>query len=155
MSRESRATVLVQRRFDAPPGRVFDAWVDPMKVQKWIAAPSLDDVEVRVDLKARVGRPFRIIVRREGEEISHSGEYLELVRARRLVFTWVVPVVSKETTLVTIDLSPVPSLWGGTDLALRHERVLPTETGRTEARWQSILDAIATIVQPERTSSRG
>ena len=151
---ESRATVLVRRRFDASPKRVFDAWVDPAKVQKWIGAQALGDEAVRVDLRARVGQSFLLIVRRAGEEIAHSGEYIEVVPARRLVFTWVVPAVSKETTLVSIDLAPIPSVWGGTDLVLKHERVLPADAVQTEARWGGVLDAIAAIALPDGSASR-
>jgi uncharacterized protein YndB with AHSA1/START domain len=148
MTTEARATVHVQRRYDASPRSVFDAWVDPAKVRKWIAAPNVGDEAVKIDLKAKVGHPFRLVVRRGSEEVSHTGEYLEVVPSRRLVFTWVVPVVSKETTLVSVDLSPSPGIRGGTHLALKHERVLPTDTSRTEARWCGILEAIAAIVHP-------
>jgi uncharacterized protein YndB with AHSA1/START domain len=154
MTNESRATVQVQRRFDVPPWAVFDALVDPAKVRTWIAAPNLTDESVRIDLKARVGRAFCFIVGRGAAEVTHSGEYLEVDRPERLVFTWVVSSVSKETTLVRIDLKPVASAWGGTDLVLSHERVLPSDLARTEARWSDILEAIATIVQPEGTSPR-
>ena len=144
MTIEERATVNLTRSFGAPPDRVFQTWVDPKKAQRWIARPHLGEEVVRADIKARVGRTFSLVVRRDGDEIRHSGEYIEVVRPRRLVFTWVVPNVSKETTLVSIDLSPA---WGGaTDLALKHERILPAERSRTEARWAGILDVIATMV---------
>jgi uncharacterized protein YndB with AHSA1/START domain len=151
---EGRATVQVRRRFDASPKRVFDAWVAPAEIQKWIEAQTFGDEAVRVDVRARVGQPFRLIVRRGGEEISHSGEYVELRPSRRLVFTWVVPSVSKETTLVSIDLTPVPSVWGGTDLVLKHERVLPADTAQTEATWLRVLEAIAMIIHPNGSPAR-
>jgi hypothetical protein len=65
------------------------------------------------------------------------------VKPRRLVFTWIVPAVSKETTLPSIELRPV---WSGTNLTVKHECVLPTDRGRTEARWSGILDAIGTML---------
>jgi uncharacterized protein YndB with AHSA1/START domain len=148
MTSESRATVRVQRRFDASPRNVFDAWVDPSKVRRWLAAPNVGDEAVRVDLKAKVGHAFHLVVRRGGEEVSHTGEYIEVVPARRLVFTWVIPAVSKETTLVSVDLTPSPGISGGTHLLLKHERVLPAESVGTEARWSGILEAIASIVHP-------
>lgn len=143
MTTEERAIVRVRRRFGASPARVFQAWTDPGKAQSWIAPPASGDELVRVDIKARVGRGFTLVVRRGGEEVSHSGEYLELVKPRRLVFTWVVPAISKETTLVSIELHPV---WSGTELSLKHERVLPADRGPTEARWNGVLDAIAAML---------
>jgi uncharacterized protein YndB with AHSA1/START domain len=142
-STEERATVRLTRRFGAAPTSVFRAWTEPRKAQIWIAPPASGDETVSVDINARVGRPFALVVRRGGEEVRHAGEYLEVVKPRRLVFTWVVPAVSKETTLVSIDLQPV---WSGTNLTLTHERVLPVDRGRTEARWSGILDAIATLL---------
>lgn len=145
MTTEERATVRLTRHFDFPPARVFQAWTDPAKVRAWIASPESGDVLVRVDLNPRVGRGFALVVRRAGEEVCHSGEYIEVVKPRRLVFTWVVPAVSKETTLVSIDLQAV---WSGTDLTLKHERVLPADRTRTEARWAGILDTIGSLLSP-------
>jgi uncharacterized protein YndB with AHSA1/START domain len=146
MTTERRATVHVKRRFEALPARVFDAWIDPRKVRCWIGAPAAGEEVARLALKPRVGQTFSFVVHRGHDEILHSGEYIEIVRAQRLVFTLVVPNVSKETTLVSIDLSPVPGVARWTDLALRHERVLPAALSRTEARWNGVLDEIATIV---------
>ena len=144
MKHEERSIVRVSRRFGAAPSRVFQAWTDPSKAQTWMAPPASGDEIVRVDIDPRVGRPFTLVVRRGGEEVRHSGEYLEVVKPRRLVFTWVVLAISKETTLVSIDLRPV---WSGTDLTLKHERVLPADRGCTEARWSGTLDAIATLLR--------
>jgi uncharacterized protein YndB with AHSA1/START domain len=143
MTTEERATVRLTRHFDRPAARVFQAWTDPAQVQAWIASPESGDTLVRVDLNPRVGRSFALVVRRDGEEVRNEGEYIEVVKPRRLVFTWVVPVISKETTLVSIDLQ---SVWSGTDLTLKHERVLPADRIRTEARWAAILDTIASLV---------
>lgn len=148
MTTEERATVRVKRRFDALAMRVYEAWVEPRKVQQWILALTSGDEVVRLAMTPRVGQTFALVVRRGSEELSHSGEYIEVVRPQRLVFTWVEPVVSKETTLVRIDLTPVPSTFGGTNLLLTHERILPDETGPTETRWNGALDSIAAMVRP-------
>ena len=146
MTTEKRATIRLERRFQATPRRVFEAWTDPGKVEKWIASATSGEETVRIDLKARVGKAFTLLVQRGDELVSHSGEFLEVVPGRRLVFTWVVSVISKETTLVSVDLNPVPSIYGGTDLLLTHERILPTEMSRTAAKWNDILGSIAALV---------
>jgi len=148
MTTEERATVRVTRRYVASAMRVFEAWVDPPRIERWITALAPQDEVVRFAVKPRVRHAFVLVVRRGREEVSYSGEYLEIIRPQRIVFTWVEPVVSKETMLVSIELSPVPSAFGGTDLLLRHERVLPSEANRTEARWSAVLDAIAAMVEP-------
>jgi uncharacterized protein YndB with AHSA1/START domain len=142
MTTEPHATVRVTRRFNASPERVFDAWLDPDKVRRWMA-PGSEEV-VRVDVDPRVGGVFAFVVRRQGEEIPHVGEYLEVARPRRLVFTWGVPRYSKETTLVRIDIAPAGT---GTELTLTHERVPEGYETRTEAGWTAILAALDLAIE--------
>jgi uncharacterized protein YndB with AHSA1/START domain len=144
LSPESRAIVRLVRRFDASPSRLFQAWIDGRKARAWIPLLVPDSELVRLDINARPGRGFKLVVRRGGEEVSHSGEYIEVTRARRLAFTWVIPGVSKETTLVNVELQPV---WNGTELTLRHERVLPADAARAEETWGRVLDAITELLR--------
>jgi uncharacterized protein YndB with AHSA1/START domain len=78
--------------------------------------------------------------RRDGEDIEHVGEYLEIDRPRRLVFTFAVPKFSTENTRVTVDIVPLDT---GCELTLTHEGVLPDYAARTESGWGKILDALA------------
>ena len=88
MSSAAPVTVTVKRRFAAPAERVFDAWLEPKLVAQWMFGPSLRDEEiVRIAIDPRVGGLFSFVVRRQGQEIDHVGEYLEIDRPRRLAFT--------------------------------------------------------------------
>lgn len=141
MSNEVRVT----HTFEASPERVFDAWIDPDKVRRWFGAPAASmgmapDEIVRVAVDARVGGTFSFVVRRQGEEIDHTGEYLELDRPRRLVFTWRVPKYSNDVTKVSIDFVAKGS---GTEVTLVHEPVAEEYRARTEKGWGAILGAIA------------
>jgi uncharacterized protein YndB with AHSA1/START domain len=134
MSLETK--VRVTRRYDAPQERVFDAWLDPDRAGKWLFATPRGQM-VRVEIDARVGGSFVFVDRRNGEDIEHTGEYLEIDRPQRLVFTFHVPKYSKDSTRVIIDIVPRN---GGCELALTHENVLPDYSSRTEAGWILILD---------------
>ena len=93
--------VRVTRCFSAPPEQVFDAWLDVERAGKWLfAAPS--GQMVRVEIDARVGGSFVFVDRRNGDEIEHTGEYVEIDRPRRLVFTFSVPKFSSDSTRVTL-----------------------------------------------------
>jgi uncharacterized protein YndB with AHSA1/START domain len=135
----TEAKVRVTRRFNASPARVFDAWIDPERARKWLFATPTGAM-VRVEIDARVGGSFIFVDRRDGEDVEHTGEYLEIDRPRRLVFTFRVPKYSTESTRVLIDIVPRE---GGCELTLTHENVLPDYSSRAEAGWTRVLDALA------------
>jgi uncharacterized protein YndB with AHSA1/START domain len=142
MSTESSLSVQVTRYFEASPERVFDAWLDPRQTGKWLFATPSGEM-VRVDIDARPGGSFVFVDRRNGEDIEHTGEYIEIDRPRRLVFTFRVPKFSKQSTRVSIDIVPEGT---GCRLTLTHENVLPDYASRTEAGWTGILDNLATNI---------
>ena len=141
MSMESHGTVLVTHRFSASAERVFDAWLDPAKAGRFLFATPQGRM-VRAEIDARVGGSFVFTDRRDGEDIEHKGQYLEMDRPRRLVFTFAVaaPSFSAETTQVTIEITPLAV---GCELSLTHEGVLPDYAERTQSGWKMILENLS------------
>lgn len=90
-----------------------------------------------------VGGSFILVDRRDGEDVEHVGEYLEIDRPRRLAFTFAVPKFSKESTRVTIGIIATET---GCELTLIHEGILPEYASRTETGWNGILDGLATTL---------
>jgi uncharacterized protein YndB with AHSA1/START domain len=138
MAAEKLARLQVVRRFDAAAERVFDAWLDPGTAGKWLFATASGQM-IRVEIDPRVGGLFNF-TRRDGDDVEHVGEYLEIDRPRRLVFTFSVPKYSTQVTRVSIDIVPLES---GCELTLTHEDVLPEWASQTEAGWGMILDSLA------------
>jgi uncharacterized protein YndB with AHSA1/START domain len=138
MTSESTATIQVTRRFGASAERVFDAWLDPATAGKWLFATPTGEM-IRVEIDPRVGGSFTI-VRRDGDDVEHIGEYLEIDRPRRLVFTFRVPKYSDVTTRVSIDIVAFAS---GCELTLTHEGVLSEWVSRGESGWNMILDNLS------------
>lgn len=136
----SDQAVIVQRTLPVEPEVAFDAWLDPAELRTWLAPVS------DVDVDARVGGHFRIVMARDeadGGPIEHTGEYRELDRPRRLVFTWVSQYTDGES-VVTVDLEPDPV---GTRLVLTHEGLPPeSREGHAEG-WGSFLDTYARSVR--------
>ena len=146
-------TVLLARRLAAPPERVFDAWLDPQKIARWMIASSAEDHVKRVAVDARVGGTFSFLVERQGLEIEHLGGYVEIERPRRLAFTWNAvtprepggPRSSGIGTLVTLDFAPAGT---GTELRLTHEGVPEELALRTEEGWSKIIQTLAHTLGP-------
>src|SRR4051794_15824192 len=88
---ERRERVLrIERTFTAPIQAVFDAWTSGEVLRRWLhGMPGWETPIAEVDL--RVGGQIRVVMRgpSDGAESGAVGEYTEIDRPRRLVFTWV------------------------------------------------------------------
>jgi uncharacterized protein YndB with AHSA1/START domain len=135
--------VRVSRSFAAPPEWVFDAWLDPARIGKWMFGPAIREEEVlHLKTDPRVGGKFSFLVRRKGTQIDHVGTYREIDRPRRLVFTWGVAGQSSDESVVTIEIRAMDT---GCDLTLTHEMdpKWADYASRTEAGWTKMLNALA------------
>jgi uncharacterized protein YndB with AHSA1/START domain len=134
--------VRVTHHFNASPERIFDAWLDPKTAGKWLFATPTGQM-VRVDIDARVGGHFVVVDRRNGEDVEHTGEYVEIDRPRRLVFTFAVPKYSPIFSKVTIEIEATPS---GCDLTLTNEDVPAEYLASNEKGWIGILVGLAEYI---------
>ena len=141
MSTPTLATVRVTRRFAASAERVFDAWLDPAKARRFLFTTATGEM-VRAETDPLVGGQYTFTDRRDGVDVVHTGEYLEIDRPHRLVFTLVVPQYSTATTRVIIDIVRRGT---GCELTLTHEGVLPEYESRTQTGWGTILDGLNSI----------
>lgn len=144
MPNQTSATVRVARHFEFSAERVYDAWLDPRRAARWLFSTPTGRM-VRVEIDARVGGGFVFVDRRNGEDVEHKGEYLELDRPKRLVFKFVVPRYSPIYTRVAIDIVPAG---GGCDLTLVHDGVLPEYAEQTQSGWTAILEGLAANLAP-------
>ena len=83
-------TLQMERTYDAPAERVFDAWTSEEVMRRWWHADrDWETPLAEVDL--RVGGAVRVVMRdpRSGDEYGGGGVYTEIDRPRRLAFTWV------------------------------------------------------------------
>jgi uncharacterized protein YndB with AHSA1/START domain len=82
------AAFRMERTFAATPEEVFDAWTNPVVLERWWATtPKGTSPGCDVDL--RVGGRYTLrMLGDDGELHMVGGEYREVTRPRRLVFTW-------------------------------------------------------------------
>ena len=128
-------SVMVTQKFATAEESIYDALLDPKTAQKFMFATPTGRM-VRAEIDPRVGGRYTFVERRDGKDVLHTGEYLELVRPVKMVFTFAVPEFSKEVSTVEILLS---HLGEGCELKLINSGVLPEYAERTREGWAGIL----------------
>jgi uncharacterized protein YndB with AHSA1/START domain len=138
----------ITRRFDAAPERVFDAWLNPETARKWLFTSPADEMYT-AELDARVGGRWSITARRGGMDYTGSGEYLEIDRPRRLVFTFAMLQFSPNSDRITVEIAPsgagciLTLTQEGVDIADELRQLPPGAEGGTEKGWNDMFDALA------------
>ncbi len=156
MNEGDKISVCVTHRFSATAERVFDAWVDPEKVCKFLFVTATGQM-LRTEIDARVGGGFTIVERRAGEDVAHVGTYLEIDRPRRLVFLLAVPKYSSGQDRISVDIRPLGS---GCELTLTHEMASrqAEHRGRAQEGWRRVLEMLAEqlpLAEPSRAAGQG
>jgi uncharacterized protein YndB with AHSA1/START domain len=109
----------IERHYDAPPERVWQAWTDPRALSRWFGPGGMDAV-TQADLDVRPGGHYTIAFRTaDGEEHRVSGTYEEVTKPRKLSFSWAWQSTPERISFVSIRLE---AEGGGTLMSFRHER---------------------------------
>ncbi|MFV2031338.1 MAG: SRPBCC domain-containing protein [Gammaproteobacteria bacterium] len=132
-------TCSVEKLIDAPIEKVFDAWLDPTLLSRFmLPMPGMPQPKTEVD--GREGGRFTIYMEVGDEIIPHSGTYLELDRPNRLVFSWETPF-STDGSSVTLQFTAEDL--NTTRVALTHVRFIDEEArSNHEAGWGNILASL-------------
>jgi uncharacterized protein YndB with AHSA1/START domain len=143
------AELSVTHRYATSPERVFDAWLDPAIARRFLfATPTGEMVVCAID--ARVGGRFDLTERRpDMGEVKHVGEYLEIDRPRRLVFTFGVPQFDPAMTRVEIEIRPDGA---GCVLTLTHRDVGEDWKDGTKDGWTRILASLEPALAGEQAA---
>jgi uncharacterized protein YndB with AHSA1/START domain len=117
----------LERTIPAPPGEVFDAWLNPkVPGNPWNMAEKLI-------LDAKVDGLFYWAVR----GIAHYGRFIEVNRPDRIQHTWVSPSTSGEESTVTVTFEKKGK---DTLMTLVHSDLPDTDGGRGhEKGWNYFL----------------
>ena len=136
-------TLTVSKTIHAPIENVFDAWLDPEMLKQFILPmPGMPQPEV--DNDPQQGGSFTIIMHVGEDKIPHSGQYLEVSRPNRLVFSWLSPF-SIDGSTVTIDFSEIDD--GTTNVQLTHVKFIDEEARSDhEGGWTNILETLNDIL---------
>jgi uncharacterized protein YndB with AHSA1/START domain len=152
MSTGELTTFRTERSFSASPEEVFDAWTNPEVLRRWWTRDSSwSSPGCEVDL--RVGGRYVLRMRdADGELHVVGGEYREVDRPRRLVYTWRWEGDGGpnpgHVSIVTVEFHAAGD---ATTVVLEHSG-LPSQESRTRhgAGWGSVLQRLAEAIFDER-----
>jgi uncharacterized protein YndB with AHSA1/START domain len=137
------ASVRLCRQIGAAPERIFDAWLAAEEARTFLFAARVGR-PISTQIEAHVGGRFRIVRRSDGGDVEYSGEYLEIDRPYRLVFSLFVEKYALRDDRVIVELAPLErrSL-----LVLTHELSLPDPAARRriEREWAIVLERLALL----------
>ena len=131
--------ITVTKVVPATTEEAFDMWLDADSVRRWMCP---GDTHVSyLELNPTVGGAFRIDMQTSGGQVLvHAGEYLEIRRPEKLVFSWRLPFDGGNSR-VTITFRTQQS---GCLIVLLHE-LLPNDVALQAHRagWSDILEKFA------------
>jgi uncharacterized protein YndB with AHSA1/START domain len=139
MTESSHQAVHISRTFSASPALLFEAWLDPDLVARWMFVSEFNHIRATTDRRA--GGNFSIREWNDGDEIEHFGEYLEIQPERRVAFTLEVPKQFDGVTQVTVEIAPYAS----------GSAMLFTQTGVnknvTEEHWRKMFETLENVLE--------
>lgn len=139
--------LVISRTFDAPRALVWQAWTDPKHALSWWGPSHHPAIEVAWD--ARVGGRWRNCLRstETGDLLWHGGEFREVVKHERLVFTFAWEETGERgmETLVTVTFVEAQDR---TTMTLRQTPFQSSieQAGHNEG-WNSTFDRLVIALQ--------
>ena len=143
VTRTPDSTIRLEAHIAAPTSQVFDAWLDPARMDDWYApgddfGPTIGEIDPEVGGRYRIG----MLLPGRTEYRFVSGEYCRLEAGRTLSFTWAWEphMPNSRETQVTVEFRPEGE---GTRVVLTHERFHDVADKDSHARgWRGCLDRL-------------
>jgi uncharacterized protein YndB with AHSA1/START domain len=136
--REDSGALRIERTFNAPATKVFEAWTSAEVLRRWWHAEHDWETPIaRVDV--RVGGAIRLVMRNpiDGSEHGGTGEYLVIEPPRRLAFSWVWDSEPAKRQLVELEFIDRGER---TTVVMTHTGIPEAETGDYRDGWQNSFD---------------
>ena len=136
-------TVNINKTIHAPIEKVFDAWLNPKMLSLFMMPmPGMPESDVENDV--REGGNFTIIMHAGDNQLPHTGQYLEINRPDKLVFTWV-SHRSVDNSIVTLNFTKIDE--NKTNISLSHVKFIDEKTRSDhEGGWDNILEKLNDVM---------
>lgn len=141
-----RASLRLERFFDAVPETVFRAWTEPTELKRWWAVSDSHRTSVaEVDL--RVGGSFRLGMEAGGVESIVRGEFTEVRPPHKLAYTWEWETAEDGwVSKVTVEFLAAD---GGTLVVLEHVGLSSERSAEEhETGWDQTLARLPAAIRP-------
>jgi NAD(P)-dependent dehydrogenase (short-subunit alcohol dehydrogenase family)/uncharacterized protein YndB with AHSA1/START domain len=149
--------VCIERTMDAPPDKVFRAWIDPEAVKKWFVHQATVHWTRNPEIDAKADGHFSWSVASDDndqEEFGFHGTYREVEPGKKLAFTWewqTLPIEGVDgpgKTLVTIEFHRR----GDSTKVVLTQSGLPNEAARNahDKGWNRCLDGLSKLFPEQR-----
>jgi uncharacterized protein YndB with AHSA1/START domain len=138
--RSQAERIIVIRRIEASPERIYGFFTDPALWARWQGTSAVAD--------ARPGGMLQLGMGPDGSGLA-EGRFVELEPFERVVFTWgwarsPISTLPPGSTVVTVHLRPDGD---ATVLTLTHDLLPEGERDIHEAGWSLYLDRLVTVVE--------
>lgn len=135
--------VIIRKEIQAPIEQVFDAWLNPETLSKFMMPmPQMDCPKVQCNPK--LGGRFEILMQVGDSLVPHTGEYVAFDRPSTLAFTWVSPA-SLEDSVVTLNFSRAGA--NATNIELTQVKFIDEQhRSNHESGWGNILSKLNELV---------
>jgi uncharacterized protein YndB with AHSA1/START domain len=144
------ATLVVRRRINATPEKLFAAWTQPALLVQWWGPQGVTCPAAEIDL--RVGGPYRIANQfPDGTVVWICGVFEIIEAPHRLTYTWKLESHDGPAERVTVCFEAHRD---ATEVIITHERITDQKTRAGHERgWIGCLDGLMrylSAVQPNR-----
>jgi uncharacterized protein YndB with AHSA1/START domain len=131
---------------EATPETVFEFFVDPHKLQRWLAVEATTD--------PRPGGVCHQVHTDDGRHFHMEGEFVAVEPPTRVVFTWgfVEPELNVPVGSTKVEVSLTPE-GRGTRVHLVHHDLPPSEVPAHTGGWTTMLDRLVGVAAAEATTA--
>jgi uncharacterized protein YndB with AHSA1/START domain len=127
----------------APADEIFDAWTTPEELKSWFGPGGFRTIEAVLD--PRPGGTYRLVMRApDGNDLTITGAYREVVRPSRLVYTWMWAHAPDQEMVVTVELRSVEAF--RTTVRVTHSQIVDGELARYEGGWREGLARLRAVL---------
>lgn len=99
------ATLIMKRTFNVPSEDVFEAWIYPQLMRKWLFTTETTNRVARS--VPQVGGTWEIVDHHNGKDYQIIGEYKEIEPPEKLMSKLLMPQFSKSVDSISVQIKPL------------------------------------------------